>query len=179
MDEAIKEMYGSSVRAQEREIEFIRNRLEFINWLFGIASALLLSSVVAAQSIVPCSNPWIAPELKISLAIGMFSFLAIICSFIGKWQGYNSIGNRITILTLLDIQKSVFLKDEPPAGNTNEKIVRFINYEYLPNEQKEKYDECLRYEARRYSEVCWLILISILVFASLSSMAVLLCELAF
>lgn len=51
MDETIKELYGFSVKAQEREIDMVKNRLEFINWLFGVASALLFFSVLAAQSV--------------------------------------------------------------------------------------------------------------------------------
>ena len=62
MDQTIKEIYEFSVKAQEREIDLIKNRLEFINWLFGVASALLFSSVLAARTITPDPCPEIAPE---------------------------------------------------------------------------------------------------------------------
>jgi len=177
MDQTIKEIYEFSVKAQEREIDLIKNRLEFINWLFGVASALLFSSVLAARTITPSPCPEIAPENYIALSVGLFSFLAIISTFIGKWQGYNSVGARITILTLLDIQKSAFLKDQPPSGSNDEKAVKFSMFEYLPGAQKEKYENRTKYGERKYSEVLWLILTSVCVFISLASLLMLLAEL--
>ena len=177
MDETIKEIYDSGVKSQEREIDLIKNRLEFINWLFGVASALLFASVLVARAITPDLSPVIAPENCIVLATGIFSFLAIVCTFLGKWQGYNSVVNRITILTLLDIQKSVFLKKAPPNGSTDEKAVKFAMFEYLPNEHKEEYDHCSNYGERKYSEIFWLISLIVCVFISLALMLLLLAEL--
>jgi hypothetical protein len=177
MDEIIKEVYDFSVKAQEREIDLIKNRLEFINWLFGVASALLFASVLAARTITPDPCPEIAPENYIALSAGIFSFLAIICTFLGKWKGYNSVGNRITILTLLDIQKSAFLKETPPTGSSDDKAVKFTMFEYLPKEQKDKYDYCSKFGERKHSEIFWLISLSVCVFISLASMLVLLAEL--
>lgn len=177
MDETIKEVYDFSVKAQEREIDLIKNRLEFINWLFGVASALLFSAVVAARTITSDNCPAIAPENLISLSIGCSAFIAILCTFIGKWQGYNSVGSSLSILTLLDIQKLAFLKEQPPSGTSDDKAVKFTMFSYLPEPQKQKYDSYVAYGERKYSEVLWLIVTSGFVFLSLVSMLLLLAEL--
>lgn len=175
MDETIKELYSFSVKAQEREIDMIKNRLEFINWLFGVASALLFFSVLAAQSVKPNSSPFLMQECSILLIIGTLSFFGIIFTFIGKWQGYNSISKRIAILTLLDIQKTVFLKSTPDDPS-DKKAVKFIMFEYLPEPQKQNYENCVLYCERKYSEVLWLLLLSTVVFFSLGSLLLLLAE---
>jgi len=175
MDETIKELYGFSVKAQEREIDMIKNRLEFINWLFGVASALLFFSVLAAQSVKKNPCPFLIQESSILLLIGIFSFIGIIFTFIGKWQGYNSVGKRITILTLLDIQKTVFLKGAPDDPS-DKKAVKFIMFEYLPEPQKQNYENCVLYCERKYSEILWLMLLSTVLFLSLGCLLLLLAE---
>ena len=175
MNETIKELFGFSVKAQEREIDLIKNRLEFINWLFGVASALLFFSVLAASSVKENPCPLLIQESSLLLLVGIFSFIGIIFTFIGKWQGYNSIGNRMTILTLLDIQKSVFLKGTPDDPS-DKKTIKFIMFEYLPEPHKQNYENCVLYSERKYSEILWLILLSTVVFLSLGCLLLLLAE---
>jgi len=170
MDEVIKEIYASSVKAQEREIDIIKNRMDFMNWLFGIASTLLFSAVVAAKNLPSQNCCFICLENLIVISVGLFAFVAIACTFYGKYQGYNSISTRIQILTLLDIQKFVFLKPNPPEGNP----VLFSKFEYLPETQKNLYVFLEARGERKNSESRWLLIIGFFVGLSLSSMLLLL-----
>lgn len=166
MDEIIKEIYASSVKAQERAIDIIKNRMDFMNWLFGIASTLLFSAVVAAKNLPNKTSHFIYSENIIVILVGVFAFAAIACTFYGKLQGYNSIENRIRILTLLDVQKFVFLAKNPPESNP----IIFSNFGYLPEKEKLKYNSLETYGERFNNEVLWIILIRIFVILSLGAM---------
>ena len=170
MDEVIKEIYASSVKAQEREIDIIKNSMDFMNWLFGIASTLLFSAVVATKNLPPQKCCFICLENLIIVSVGVFAFVAIACTFYGKYQGYNSIRARIRILTLLDIKKFVFLKPNPPQSNP----VIFSKFEYLPEAEKNMYISLEAYGERKNNESRWLFIIGTFVGLSLSSMLLLL-----
>lgn len=168
MDDIIKEIYMSSVKTQEREIDIIKNRLDFINWLFGVASTLLFAAVVAARS----SSTNNSVEDFIIASIGFFAFLTIMFTFFGKLQGYNSIQNRIQILTLLDVQKLIFLAPNPPESNP----IIFSNFGYLPEKMMSTYLKLDAYTVRKTDEITWIVLMSISVIISLGAMLWLLIE---
>lgn len=132
MEDYIKEIYQFRVRSYEHQVKVIENRLQFINWLFAVSSASLFGALLIIRTLQPSTAHFLLSQGLAATIAAAFGLVGIFLAYQAKKEGYYSINYTLNQLSLLDIQATIFLKEDPPGEPQDERVLKFVNDEYLP-----------------------------------------------
>jgi TctA family transporter len=115
MDETIKELYRHREKAFERQIRLVEIRLQFVSWLFGIASAALFSSLAIIRTSETSDLCFILTPESAALMAAIIALVSLFFTYKAKTEGNKSIEGVLEQLTYLDVQAAVTLDENLPT----------------------------------------------------------------
>jgi len=155
MDETLKELYQHREKSFERQIRLVEIRLQFINWLFGIASASLFSSLAIVRTSEASEICLLLKPEFAALISALFAFIALFSTYKGKAEGNRSIEGVLEQLTLLDVQAAASLDENQPQMSQYDRVMKFVNDEYLEPETQPRMEELNELPNRPHTELFW------------------------
>jgi hypothetical protein len=156
MDETIRELYRHREKAFERQITLVEMHLQFVNWLFGIASATLFSALaIIRTSEISELCIILRPETP-ALMAALVTFIALFFTYKAKTEGNRSIEGVLEQLTYLDVQAASSLDENRPEPKSQyDSVMDFMNDKYLEPNAKYRMDELNKLPERIHTELYW------------------------
>lgn len=155
MDEIIKELYRHREKAFERQIKQVEIRLQFITWLFGIASATLFSSLAIIRTSEASDLCFILRPESSALVSAIIIFVALIITYKAKTEGNKSIEGVLEQLTYLDVQAATTLDENLPKTSQYDRVMNFMNDKYLEPDTQIRMAVLNQLPERTHTELYW------------------------
>lgn len=144
MSDIIDRTHLLKVSAAEHGISQFRSKLEYINWLFGVSSAVLFGCVASTYQIDPGSHH--SYEYFSVMSAGLFAFLGILVTFKAKAFGYDAIENQRLLISFIDMQGIMMSDMDLEDDHNSEVFLKMTGFGYLT--------EAMKLEAARARDLC-------------------------